>query len=122
VVASLNTHFYDVTDINSTYVRVAPKCNSLRAIVIPLMNPFTSWPQWKEPTVERDPVYRLWGSTWSGRLEVGEAVSFMGLKFPQKLMPSAYRGHFYCYRDKAHWLGKQLKAFEKTKSGVGAKV
>ena len=122
VVASLNTHFYDVTDVNNTYVRVTPKCNSLHAIVIPLMNPFTSWPHWKEPTVERDPVYRLWGSTWSGRLEVGEAVSFMGLKFPQKLMPSAYRGALYCYRDKADWLGKQLNAFKPTKSGVGAKV
>jgi hypothetical protein len=45
----------------------------------------------------------------------------MGLKFPQKLMPRAYRGG-NCYRDKADWLGKQLKAFEPTKSGVGAKV
>ena len=112
VIAALNTNFYDVVfNVNGTHVRVSQKRCGERALAIPLMNPFTSWPHWKEPTVERDPIYQLWKSPWAGTLNHGEAVSFMGLKFPQKVMPWQYRGHFPCYKHKAKYLAEQEQAF-----------
>ena len=50
-------------------------------LTIPLMKPFASWPHWREPTVELDPVVALWRAPWAGWLKEDEAVTFMGLQF-----------------------------------------
>ena len=108
VVAALNTKFYDVTDVNRSHVRVARKaCNAPPLeLEVERMNPFSSWPHWKEPTVAKDSVFQLWGTPWTGWLASDEAVSFMGLKFPSKLLPATYRSH-RCYYHKAHSVHQQ---------------
>eukprot|EP00966_Prymnesium_polylepis_P226938 5250716-Prymnesium_polylepis.2 len=73
------------------------------------MSPSEAWPHWKEPTVERDPVFSLFGAPWAGWLEDTMAVSFMGFKFPSRFMNWPYRdpNGLKCYRHKANFLAEQ---------------